>query len=241
MHYFFVLVEFFKVRAILLEGGKWRETNSKGVDLMVGLMGVTGLTFWIFKTMLIGTWSLHVSKKYYAFMWNDVKSGCRAMSCLFSIYFYMRTDHMLGCHGRIKFRLRNHFLLPCLMMTYLAVFLNSVVDSYNKTIKKEMKRSLPIILFAVYEAGVPIHLGFCLHLSIHLLLMNGKMRESLKNSLTSYKHTGSSGAMHRDRSPLLKDTDDYNIDYDDADDIFGAKRELTIGFLDDKAKRFRTC
>lgn len=113
------------------------------------------------------------------------------------------------------------------MMGYLAIFLNSAIDSFNKTIKKQMKAShMSIVLYSVYEAGIPIHLGFCLHMSIHFLLMYTKMRDSLEKDRTVAK----SRDPRRRRSHSV-----------DEGDIFGAqKNDALERLLGHEKNPFRT-
>ncbi|XP_057304633.1 uncharacterized protein LOC130641713 [Hydractinia symbiolongicarpus] len=203
----------------------WRETNSKGVDLMVAMMGVTGLAFWLLKSVLITIWTTRTTDdsnliaELPSLKWLASKAYLRSFGCVFQIYLYIRVDLSLGYQPSIRYNKFNHFLLPCLMLSFLSVFTNSVIDSYHAVIKKFVhESSMHIVLYAFYEAGIPIHLGFVLHLFIHYLLINNKMRDVLAASEKRYRVDSILAKTPEEKDNLTYQNDEERDTNDDDDD-----------------------
>ena len=145
-------------------------------------MGVFSIIFWCLKGSLTIFWlarakSVGGNQEQYAYLlWNAIKFSFRPFSIIFEIYLFSNTDAISCTSPEIKRRKGNHFIIPCIMLSFLAVFVNSVVDAYSGYIEGLVKQAnLITVLSVVYKCGSPIYLGFCLHMFLYFLIMNSKM------------------------------------------------------------------
>ena len=149
---------------------------------MVGLMGVVALVFWILKCSLtillavrISTFHIEMSK-YIA--WSSTKFVVRIAGVLFQLFFFFRITPLFGYRESIRKRRISYMLLPCIMLSQLAVFINSVIDTYSYVIEDFVQcADLRGIMLIVYIVGNPLHLGFCLHVFFHLVIINNNLRQ----------------------------------------------------------------
>ena len=160
----------------------WRETNSKGVDLLVGLMGIIALAFWVLKcalttSMMVQFYSSDKDKFHYL-AWSLAKFAVRIAGVLFQLFFFFRITPSFGYRENIRKRGISYMLLSCIMLSQLAVFINSVIDTYNFVVEECVKEiNISLIMSTLYEIGAPLHLGFCLHVFFHLLIINNNLKQ----------------------------------------------------------------
>ena len=171
-------VTFLKVNHLDSDVGQWRETESRAIDAMVGIMGGVGFTFWIIKSFLTSSiLSYYKNTDLYQYLaFTNIKNCIRAVGVLFQLYMYMRVSPKICSKQKNKKKIVNHFLVPALMLTLLAVFVSAVVDQYHGKVEKilsEAKLSSSVKFFL--QAGGPIHLGFGLHMFLHFLIVRRKM------------------------------------------------------------------
>lgn len=183
------------------------EEHVQGVDILMVGMGLFALAFWCFKCGMVSVWAVksaqinHRNDVLY-FTWNAVKYGSRIISLIFQIYLFFKADVKSSCSVSMKRRTKSHFLVPLLMLSFLAVFLASIISFYNGRIEK-MARSanLPILFEIVYTTGPPLQLGFCLHLFFHFLIINGKLKSPVLGRRPSRPRSASrAGPSHEGES-----------------------------------------
>ncbi|XP_057302564.1 uncharacterized protein LOC130636749 [Hydractinia symbiolongicarpus] len=165
---------------------------SVGIDILMASMGICGVLFWCLKGTLASTWAArsrripHNTAQYDYLCWNAIKFWCKPFSIVYQIYVFVKLDFYSACSDSMKRRKINHFLFPLLMLGFLSVFLNAIIDAYTGIIETLAKNSkMNILYLTVYQCGSPLHLGFCLHLFLHFYTINGKLTRSRKAGTTS--------------------------------------------------------
>ncbi|XP_057293890.1 uncharacterized protein LOC130622446 [Hydractinia symbiolongicarpus] len=185
--------------------GKWRETNSKAVDIMVAVMGITGFVFWVIKTILNAVWAIKIigltSEQLEYLEWSVAKNGLRSVGILFQLYFFIKSDPFIGCRKNVKKNALSYLILPALMLSLLSVFIMTVIDSYTGIVEGLIEHSgISEATMALLKAGEPIHLGFCLHLFLHFFIINNNMRtkKTLVRKKTSRPASRATVLIHHD-------------------------------------------
>ena len=161
--------------------GKWRHSDSKAIDAMVGILGGVGFIFWVLKSFL--TLKLTLAIKYaidarlHTYLaWTAAKFSFRATGMLFQLYMFMRVPPNICARRANRGRLANHFLVPTLLLSLMALFISSVVDEYHGDVEKLLeKASLDPSIRFLLAAGGPMELGFCLHMCLHFLIIRHAM------------------------------------------------------------------
>ncbi|XP_031571763.1 uncharacterized protein LOC116305900 [Actinia tenebrosa] len=158
---------------------KWRETESKAIDIMVGFMGAVGFVFWLMKSSFCFLWTFSTmskpadkaTKSYLA--WTSVKDLVRAIGMLFQLHFFVK----MGPHySRNIGRRMYHLLVPAIMLALLSIFVACVIDQYNGRVEHLINQShLDPSITSFFEAAAPIHLGFSLHMFLHFYIIKRKM------------------------------------------------------------------
>ncbi|XP_032239948.2 uncharacterized protein LOC116619350 [Nematostella vectensis] len=175
--------------------GKWRETESKAIDVMVGFMGAVGFVFWFMKSLFCLLWSYRYSsrrhaediKMQYYLAWTTAKDFFRAVGMLFQMHFFVKMGPHFCAEPRNQHRRSCHLLVPAIMLALLSIFLSSVIDQYNGKVEHLIQDAhLDPAVMAFFEAAAPIHLGFCLHMFLHFFIIKRKMSE------LEYVHPGHS-------------------------------------------------
>ena len=162
--------------------GMWRKTNSKGVDVMVAMMGIVGFLFWIMLSIFSATWAIviqNLSPEYFELLkWSCAKNFLRSLGILFQLYIFMKSDPYIGCRNNMRKRKLIYFILPALTLSLLAVFIMAVIDTHSEVIELLIDNSkINHVLMVLLKAGEPLYLGFCLHLFLHFLIINNNMRK----------------------------------------------------------------
>lgn len=162
--------------------GKWRETESKAIDVMVGFMGAVGFVFWVMKACFCFLWSFNsiitpteeASHPY--LVWTSIKDAVRAIGMLFQLHFFVKMGPNY-CTQAINIRRKiYHLLVPAMMLGLLSIFVCCVIDQYNGRVEHLIQQSnMDPAVMAFFEAAAPIHLGFSLHMFLHFFIMKRKM------------------------------------------------------------------
>lgn len=160
-----------------------RSTDSKGVDVMIAMMGIIGFLYWFHKTTIIGSWVVKgvepVHTRYLE--WTLVKNISRSIGILFQLYFFMNIDPLAVTRREMRRKKTIHFVIPALTLALLGVFTSTIVDTYSGIIEELIEKSeLSNLKRHLLQAGEPIHLGFCLHLFLYLFIMSSNIREKRK-------------------------------------------------------------
>ena len=149
-------------------------------------MGVYGLTFWLLKTCITIIWAsrakqMHNEQEQYAYLaWNAAKYLFRSLSIISQLFLFTKTDRVSCCSIEMKSKRKNHFLIPFIMISLLAIFINSVIDSYGGYTEDLIPQAnLNNIVKVVYNSGSVLHLAFCLHMFLYFFIINSHMSSSV--------------------------------------------------------------
>lgn len=173
--------------------GNWRESSS--VDGMVALMGVFSIAFWLLKAFIITIWRIKIPENilnmYLAkfqtdssyLIWQAVKCIMRALFINLQIVLFMKIDSSIGRHRKIFEDKWNHLFLPVIITGLLSIFINSLSDSFSGFVEQNVRISgFSSVVRILYNSGMPIHLGFCIHLFMHFLIIYNRMRKAVKSA-----------------------------------------------------------
>ena len=142
------------------------------VDLLVTIMGVFAVLYWLFRATVVGTWAKHNiatdDREMSYFTWNSSKYAFRTLSTGFLVFMFTNIARDIHEFEAVYQNRRVHLLLPLFWLTIIAIYINSIIATYNGKIEKDFSSEVPSIGFQIlYQAGGPIHLGFCLHVCVH--------------------------------------------------------------------------
>ena len=162
--------------------GKWRETESKAIDVMVGFMGVVGFVFWFLKASFCS----FVASKYFQtshkellyadLVWTAVKDSFYGVGVLFQLYFFYKVGPHFCCQPENRLNKYNHLFVPVIMLSLLALCVSCIVDEYSSEVEKLISGAqFSQALSTFLKAAAPIHLGFALHMFLHFYIMKRKM------------------------------------------------------------------
>jgi hypothetical protein len=163
---------------------RWRDTESKAIDVMVGFMGAVGFVYRIMTSLFCLLWSFQTSNKQQQsyLIWNSSKDAARSISIIFQLYFFVKMGPHFCQETRNRGRRICHLLVPAIMLALLSTFVSSIIDQYNGEVEHLIDHSrLDSVVIAFFNAAVPIHLGFSLHMFLHFYIINGKMRRVYEN------------------------------------------------------------
>ena len=171
-------IAFLRVNNLDSDIGKWRESDSRAIDAMVGIMGGVGFTFMVIRSILTSSMISYYKgttlETYLAL--TALKNCSRAIGVLFQLYLFMRVSIRVCSKKANKGKTINHFLIPSLLLVQIAVFVTAIVDQYNGKVEKILAKSdLDSSVRFFLEAGAPIYLGFCLHMFLHFLIVRKRM------------------------------------------------------------------
>lgn len=202
-----------QVGTLPLSTKKIKKRLPLGVDILVVGMGTIGLIFWVLKGAMATIWAGRVlaipqsHREYQYLCWNGIKDCLRPLSILIQVYFFATTDIESLVKVEVKKTRSNHFLIPFLMMAFLSVFLNSLTDVYDGLVEElAEKANMSMIVLVLYKCGEPIHLGFALHMFVHLFIVNKK----LKTVPPMRRYDRLYDAAHRTNPKLEVDYDDHS-------------------------------
>ena len=149
-------------------------TESHGaVDLLVVIMGLFSLLYWLFRATVIGYWASshkHIFDDYQInyLIWNCSKYSLKILSTGFLVFMFTNVARHVHVLEEVYQNERIHILLPAFFLTIVASYFNSIIATYNGEIEKQLSTITSSIGFNIlYQAGGPVHLGFCLHVSVH--------------------------------------------------------------------------
>ena len=160
---------------------KWRETESKAIDVMVCFMGTIGFVFWFVRACYCGLWAYKVSndhKLHDYLTWTTVKDFFYATTILFQLQFFVKMGPHYGCDSENSRQKAKHFYVVMVMMGLLSLLISFVVDEYNGHVESLLhKANLSKTMSAFLQAAAPIHLGFSLHMFLHFFIMNRRLSQ----------------------------------------------------------------
>ena len=164
-------------------------------------MGVFALAFWILKFSLTSLMVLISSADSYNYLlWISMKNLIRIVGVFFQLFFFIRISPSFGCREELRKNKISYFLLPGIMLSQLAVFINSIIDSYSYVVEGMVENvHLSVITANVYHIGEPLHLGFCLHMFLHFVVINNNLRQL-------------SLVQHKERSFMDDDSDEGRVE-----------------------------
>ena len=146
------------------------------------MMGITGFIYWTIKSIFTASWAMNIrdldiTDNIYL-RWSFAKNSLRSIGIVFQLYFFVKLDPSIGCREEIRRKKIMYFLLPALKLSLLAVFIATIIDSYNGLVEELIAHSgINNILLALMHAGEPLHLGFCLHLCLHIFFISDNMKD----------------------------------------------------------------
>ena len=160
---------------------KWRETESKAIDVMVCFMGTIGFVFWVVKASYCGLWASEISNNHELrdyLTWTTVKNLFYATTFLFQLIFFMKMGPHYGCDRESSQQKGKHFYVVVVMMALLSLLISFVVDEYYGHVESLLhKANLSKTMLAFLQAAAPIHLGFSLHMFLHFFIMNRRLSQ----------------------------------------------------------------
>ena len=174
--YFFLLagVTFLKVNSLDSNTGKWRDSDSRAIDAMVGIMGGVGFTFLLAKlilTCIMTQYYKGTAIKTYL-IYTSVKNSSRIVGILFQFYLFMRVSIHVFSKKANRSEALNNFLMPVLLIVQISIFLTAVVDLHHNEVEKILAKSdLDVSVQFFLDVGAPIYLGFCLHMALHFSII----------------------------------------------------------------------
>ena len=179
-HFFmFVLgVIFFRVNSFHSVLGKWKETDTRAIDAMVGIMGGIGFVFMIIRALMtlnLATYYRHRLDNTYLAL-SAGKNCLNGLGLLFQFYLFMRVPFNICSHAPNSNKLSNHFLVPALTIVQLSIFVTAIIDEYDGVVENllSLAKLDPAIVFFL-DVGSPVYLGFCLHMFLHFLIIRRNM------------------------------------------------------------------
>ncbi|KAK2559707.1 hypothetical protein P5673_017797 [Acropora cervicornis] len=183
------------IRRNNLEAG---EDKASAVKIMVCCFGAVGFLCWIMHAAIAGYWAVTADDRHdikdrsYA-TWDSVKFGVRGLSTAFIMYLFtvVNAQAFLQQNPGVK---SNHFVVPVIMFGILSTFIETLVDQYvgavDSAIRCETKEQIVKILL---EAGLPMYLGFLIHVFLHFFIIETKLgkiprcqRRNRRNSDAEY-------------------------------------------------------
>ena len=177
--FMFVLgVIFFRVNSFHSVLGKWKQTDTRAIDAMVGIMGGIGFVFMIIRALMtlnLATYYRHRIDNTYLAM-SAGKNCLNGIGLLFQFYVFMRVPFNICSHVPNSKKLLNHFLVPALTIVQLSIFVTAIIDEYDGDVEKLLSLANldPAIVFFL-DVGSPVYLGFCLHMFLHFLIIRRNM------------------------------------------------------------------
>lgn len=161
---------------------KWRETESKAIDVMVCFMGTIGFIYWFVKASFCALWASRYSSidtEYYEYLtWTTVKNFVYATTILFQLNFFVKMGPHYGCDRESSRQRAEHFYVVTVMMALLSLLISFVVDEYNGRVENLLNQAhLSKTMSAFLRAAAPIHLGFSLHMFLHFFIMNRRLSQ----------------------------------------------------------------
>ncbi|XP_031571752.1 uncharacterized protein LOC116305891 [Actinia tenebrosa] len=159
---------------------RWRETESKAIDVMIGFMGAIGFVYRIMKTSFCLIWSSQARGELQTYLiWNSSKEAARAISVVFQLYVFVKVGPHFCQEARNQRRSICHLLVPAVMLGLLSTFISCTIDQYHGQIEYLINHSqLDPSMTSFFNAAAPIHLGFSLHMFLHFYIIKRKMRRT---------------------------------------------------------------
>ena len=162
--------------------GTWRESDSRAVDVMVGIMGGVGFTFMAVRSILMFSMICHSheTKTKYYLIFAAIKHLFRAFSILVQMYLLVRVSVRVCSKRANKAKPINRILVPVLIAAQFSMFLTGVIDQYSGVAHKILAESdLDLSVKFFLEAGAPVYLGFCLHMTLHFIIVQYNMATTM--------------------------------------------------------------
>ncbi|XP_015755156.1 PREDICTED: uncharacterized protein LOC107334699 isoform X2 [Acropora digitifera] len=170
---------------ILLRMNNFTETGehngeSSAVKIMVCCFGAVGFLCWIMHAAIAGYWA--VTSHYRSDIgdraltsWDSLKFGVRGLSTAFIMYLFTKVNAQAFPQQNPDVK-SNHFVVPVIMFGILSTFAETLVDQYvgaiDSAIRCETKEQIVKILL---EAGLPMYLGFLIHVFLHFFIIETKL------------------------------------------------------------------
>ena len=161
---------------------KWRETESKAIDVMVCFMGTIGFIYWFVKASYCGLWASKYSStdsEFHEYLtWTTLKNFIYAITILFQLNFFVKMGPHYGCDRGNSRQRAKHFYVTTIMMALLSLLISFVVDEYNGRVEKLLDQAhISSTMSAFLQAAAPIHLGFSLHMFLHFFIMHRRLSQ----------------------------------------------------------------
>lgn len=162
---------------------KWRETESKAIDIMVCFMGTIGFIFWFMKASYCGLWASQYSSttdiEFYQYLsWTTVKNFAYAIVIIFQLYFFVKMGPHFGCDRESSRQRAKHFYVTTIMMALFALLISLVIDEFNGRVEKLLAEAhISSTMSIFFQAAAPIHLGFSLHMFLHFFIMSRRLSQ----------------------------------------------------------------
>ena len=174
---------------------KWRETESKAIDVMVCFMGTIGFIYWFVKASYCGLWAYKYSSsdaEFHQYLtWTALKNFVYAITILFQLNFFVKMGPHYGCDRESSRQKAKNFYVTTVMMALLSLLISFVVDEYYGRVEKLLDQAhISKIMSTFLQTAAPIHLGFSLHMFLHFFIMNRRLAQFQYRR--QYKHSESS-------------------------------------------------
>lgn len=163
---------------------KWRDTESKAMDVMVGFLGTISFVFWFMKAVFCSLWTVEYSNKpaystYHYLAWTSIKDYVRAFGILFQLHFFVKMGPAFCLSNEHHRRGVNRVLVPAIMLVLLSLFVAAVIDQYDGIVEELLaKASLHQVIRVYFDVAAPVHLVFSLHMFLHFYIINKRMLQN---------------------------------------------------------------
>ena len=208
---------------------KWRETESKAIDIMVCFMGTIGFVFWFMKGSYCCLWTFKFAasntelSEYLA--WTTLKTYSYAITVIFQLYFFVKMGPHFGCDRKSSRLSAKQFYVCTIMMALLSLVVSFVVDEYNGPVEKLLAHAnISDAMSTFLQAAGPIHLGFSLHMFLHFFIMNRRLAQFQYN--WRHKQTRNSQTSQHSCSESSTERNYYQIDAEPSEETPGEREPL---------------
>lgn len=204
--------------SLLEYGNRWRETESKAIDVMIGLMGAVGFVYRVMKASFCIIWASEARGELQSYLfWNSSKEATRAISVVFQLYLFVKVGPHFCQEARNRRRSICHLLVPAVMLGLLSTFISCIIDQYYGEVEYLINHSqLDPSMTSFFNAAAPIHLGFSLHMFLHFYIIKRKMRRTTeivrpimrRAAQDSAERNSINSDLEKERKPLLSRIED---------------------------------
>ena len=142
-------------------------------------MGLVGLVYWALRTSVsfIITVRMYEEQVFNHLVWITAINTIRIIGIPFQIFFFVRITPEFCSHEKVRNNKMTYLLVPCVLLGFMSVFVNTVINNHSILEHYVHEADLSVVMTVVCKMGEPLHLGFCLHMFFHFLIVNNTLRK----------------------------------------------------------------